>query len=412
MNSGSPSVAPQRFPKRPLPDRDAPPLGVYVHLPWCVRKCPYCDFNSHPAPEVLPEGEYVKALIADLTAQSTAVQGRRAGSVFFGGGTPSLFSGSAIADILAAIDQRLGLEDDREITLEANPGASDAQRFAAYRAAGVNRLSLGIQSFDDRALNTLGRIHDSRAAHQAIDAARAAGFTNFNLDLMHGLPGQTPAGALADIEAALAWQPPHLSHYQLTIEPHTAFAAAPPSLPDERHLAAIGRLTRRRLLYAGFHNYEISAWSLAGHQARHNLNYWRFCDYLGLGAGAHGKLTIDGAVWRYTRRPHPKRYLEAAAHGHWDIDRRVVPAVDLPFEYFMNTWRLAEGTTITDFTTRTGLEIAEIAAPLARARELGLLRRHPRRLLPTARGRRYLNDLLTLFLPPDRVSTATRQQAP
>ncbi len=399
VNSGSPSAAP----KHPLPEGGAPPLGVYIHLPWCIRKCPYCDFNSHPAPEQLPEGEYVNALIADLAAQATVAQGRRADSVFFGGGTPSLFGGAAIADVLAAIDRRLGLTGDCEITLEANPGASDARRFAAYRQAGVNRLSLGVQSFDDRALRALGRIHDSRAAHEAIGAVRDAGFTNFNLDLMHGLPGQTPAAALADIETALAWQPPHLSHYQLTIEPHTAFAATPPRLPAERQLAAIGRLTRRRLAGAGYRNYEISAWSLAGKEARHNLNYWRFGDYLGLGAGAHGKLTLDGIVWRYARQPHPKRYLEAARTARWNLDRRAVPAADLAFEYFMNTLRLAEGTTLADFTARTGQDIAAIAAPLARARELGLLRRHPQRLIPTARGYRYLNDLLALFLPPNPI---------
>ncbi|HHI76505.1 MAG TPA: radical SAM family heme chaperone HemW, partial [Gammaproteobacteria bacterium] len=286
------------------------PLGLYIHIPWCVRKCPYCDFNSHRAPQALPEADYVDALLRDLAVQAERVAGRTLETVFIGGGTPSLFSGRAIGELLAGAARLLPLAPDAEITLEANPGTAEAGRFADYRAAGVNRLSIGVQSLDDASLRALGRIHDQTQALAAVDMARRAGFDNLNLDLMYGLPRQTPEAALADLEALIGLGPEHLSWYQLTLEPNTLFHHDPPPLPDDDALGEMMDAGLARLSAAGFVQYEISAHARPGRQARHNLNYWRFGDYLGIGAGAHAKLTgADGTVRRYARPRHPRDYL-------------------------------------------------------------------------------------------------------
>jgi oxygen-independent coproporphyrinogen-3 oxidase len=377
-----------------------PPLSLYVHLPWCVRKCPYCDFNSHELRGALPEPAYVDALVADLDSALPSVWGRRVHSVFFGGGTPSLFSAAAIERLLSAFRARLPLAADAEITLEANPGTVEAEKFRDFRAAGVNRLSVGIQSFDPRRLAALGRIHDDREARRAVEVARAS-FENFNLDLMYALPGQTIAEAQADVAEAIATGAPHLSFYHLTIEPNTVFHKHPPALPDEDTAAAIHELVAARLADAGYEHYETSAHARPGLESRHNLNYWRFGDYLGIGAGAHSKVSFADRIVREMRTRSPAEYVRRVADGTQVAERREVDARELPFEFMMNALRLAAGFEVGAFAERTGLPVAAAEKALAAAEARGLVSRDHLRIRPTELGRRFLNDLLQLFLPED-----------
>jgi len=380
--------------------RALPPLSLYVHLPWCVRKCPYCDFNSHELRGELPEAAYVDAVVADLDSALPSVWGRRVHSVFFGGGTPSLFSAAAIERLLSAFRARLPLAVDAEVTLEANPGTVEAEKFRDFRAAGVNRLSVGIQSFDPRRLAALGRIHDDREARRAVEVARAH-FENFNLDLMYALPEQTIEEAEADVAEAIATGAPHLSFYHLTIEPNTVFHKHPPPLPDEDAAAAIHELVAARLAGAEYAHYETSAHARPGLESRHNLNYWRFGDYLGIGAGAHSKVSFADRIVREMRTRSPAEYVRRLADGTQVAERREVDARELPFEFMMNALRLAEGFEIGTFADRTGLPIAVAEKALAAAEAKGLVSRDHLRIRPTDLGRRFLNDLLQLFLPED-----------
>lgn len=375
-----------------------PPLGLYVHLPWCARKCPYCDFNSHQASDI-PDSAYVAALLEDLDDESVRVTGRAVESVFIGGGTPSLFSVSAIAALLDGIRARVELAPDCEVTLEANPGSAEADRFAGYRGAGVNRLSIGVQSFDDGALQRIGRIHDARAAHQAVEMAQAAGLERINIDLMYGLPGQSWQGALADVEQALGHGVSHLSHYELTIEPNTLFHRFPPARPDEDAFWTMHTRSLERMESAGLRRYEISAFARPGDQCRHNLNYWRFGDYLGIGAGAHGKLTrgVDRVVERSVKHRHPRRYLASCGGGDFEASRGPVAGADLPLEFMLNAARLLEGFSEELFEARTGLPASVISGPLLQAEKRGLIHRSPGAIRPTRRGTQFLNDYLTLF---------------
>ena len=381
--------------------RQALPLALYVHIPWCVQKCPYCDFNSHEARGGIPEAEYVAALIADLESALPLVWGRKVSSVFFGGGTPSLLSGEGLDQLLTASRTRLPLLPDAEVTLEANPGTVEAAKFAAFRAAGVNRLSLGIQSFNPAHLKALGRIHDGDEARRAIEIA-AAHFDNFNLDLMYGLPGQTLDEALHDVDTALAFSPTHLSCYQLTLEPNTAFAARPPELPESDVCADMQEAIEARLAAAGFTHYETSAFAHPGRQCRHNLNYWTFGDYLGIGAGAHGKLTLhDGQRWevrRQMRWKQPKQYLAQIAKAAPVQEEFAVEAGDLPFEFMMNALRLNQGFEPDLFAMRTSLPLITIENELRRAEQQGLIERQPQRIAPTLHGQRFLNRLIERFM--------------
>lgn len=381
----------------PLEFRVSPPLALYVHVPWCVQKCPYCDFNSHEAGETIPEREYVDALIADLQSALPLIWGRPVVSVFFGGGTPSLLSPAAIDELLAAFRALAMLAPDAEITLEANPGTVEAEKFAGFRAAGVNRLSLGIQSFNDAHLKALGRIHDAAEARLA---AQLAGehFETFNLDLMYGLPGQTMAQALGDVEAALSLSPTHLSCYQLTLEPNTRFAAFPPELPEGDLCADMQEAIEARLSAAGFANYETSAFALPGRQCKHNLNYWYFGDYLGIGAGAHSKLTLHDRVLRQMRHKHPKAYLDNIRRGNAVQEHNEVEAASLPFEFMMNALRLADGFHPSLFEARTARSLHTILPQLNAAKAEGLLEVGPEKIAPTLKGRRFLNVLLERFL--------------
>lgn len=378
----------------------AVPLSLYVHIPWCVRKCPYCDFNSHAAPEQLPENELVDALLQDLTLALPGIWGRRVETIFFGGGTPSLLSPAAIDRLITGFRTLLPLSPNAEITLEANPGTVDADRFAGFRAAGVNRLSLGIQSFNDASLHALGRIHDRAQAIAAIEAA-AKHFDTFNLDLMVGLPQQNTAAALADINQALAFNPPHFSCYQLTLEPHTPFAAAPPAnLPDDDVCAEIQDELEARLAAAGYTHYETSAFALPGHQCRHNLNYWTFGDYLGIGPGAHSKLTNHEGARRQMRYKSPKAYLMAATTGNFIQTDEPILATDLPGEFMMNALRLNEGFGIELFERHTGLPWLIVSRQVDAAIQDGFLEwvEPNQHLRPTLQGRRFLNVLLQRFL--------------
>jgi len=376
----------------------APPLALYVHFPWCVRKCPYCDFNSYALNGEPPQAPYLARLALDIEAQAPQVAGRKLASVFFGGGTPSLFSPEAIGRVLEATRRQLPLAADAEVTLEANPGAIERGTFRDYRAAGVTRVSLGAQSFDVRALAALGRIHSPAETRRAAAELHAAGLDNFNLDLMYGLPGQDLAAAVRDIEEALALSPAHLSHYHLTLEPGTVFAARPPALPDEDECAAMAEECGTRLCAAGFEQYEVSAYARPGAQCRHNLNYWSFGDYLGVGAGAHGKLTFAaaGRIARTTQQREPRRYLAAADAA---LAVRTVAPQELPFEFMLNALRLTAGFAKASFVARTGLAWETVAAPLRAALDAGLLVRTHEGYRPSARGLRFLNDLLLTFLP-------------
>jgi putative oxygen-independent coproporphyrinogen III oxidase len=376
----------------------APPLSLYVHFPWCVRKCPYCDFNSHTLSGELPEGPYLGRLARDLQAQAPLVRDRMVTSVFFGGGTPSLFAPASIATFLAAARRELTLAPDAEVTLEANPGAIERGRFAEYRAAGVNRVSLGAQSFDEHTLRALGRIHSPAETRRAAAELHAAGLANFNLDLMYALPGQDLAAALADVQAALELSPAHLSHYQLTLEPGTVFAAQPPALPDDDLAATILAACGERLASAGFAQYEVSAYAPVPRRCRHNLNYWNFGDYLGIGAGAHGKLTFPGRgeVVRTTHTREPRRYLAAPDSA---LERRVIAARELPFEFMLNALRLTAGFALETFSARTGLPWSAIAATVHAQEARGLLVAGENGWRATPQGLRFLNDLLIEFLP-------------
>ena len=384
-----------------------PPLAVYVHVPWCVRKCPYCDFNSHAlrndAARAMPrldadvEQRYLDALAADLEHALPAVWGRRVNSVFIGGGTPSLLSGAGVDRLLTTLRALLQLDPLAEITLEANPGSLEAGRFADFRAAGVNRLSIGVQSFDDRMLHSLGRIHDGATAQAAIDTALDL-FEQVNLDLMYALPEQDLDGALADLERALASGAQHLSCYHLTLEPNTPFHHAPPPLPDADLAADMQDAIEARLTSAGYVHYETSAFTRRGMQCRHNLNYWTFGDYLGIGAGAHSKLTHHTGVERSMRHKHPEHYLDGAARGDFIASHNIISTDDLPFEFMMNALRLIDGVPARLFQERTGLDLMMIRDELQLACARGLLDPDPAVLCPTEQGRRFLNDLLTIFL--------------
>ncbi len=377
-----------------------PPLALYVHFPWCVRKCPYCDFNSHePVGGVaaIAETEYLDALCADLEASLPLIWGRRVISVFIGGGTPSLLSAAGLDRLLSDLRARVPLEPDCEITLEANPGSVEAQRFASYRASGVNRLSLGIQSFDDAKLQRLGRVHDRAQALAAVETALKT-FDNVNLDLMMGLPEQTVQAARADVSTALDFGSSHVSLYQLTLEPNTVFAKHPPVLPDEDTLAAIQDDLYEQTAAAGLTHYEVSAFARPGRQCRHNLNYWQFGDYLGIGAGAHSKLSFPHRVLRQVRLRQPASYLQAAAKAHFLSESIEVRRADLPFEFMLNALRLTQGVPTVLFAERTGMPLSQIEPQLKQATERGLLERTPERIQPTELGLRFLNDLQTLFL--------------
>jgi len=380
-----------------MPELIAPPLALYVHFPWCVRKCPYCDFNSYTLSGELPEGAYLERLRLDIEGQAPGVASREVGSVFLGGGTPSLFSPASIARLLAAAGRHFTLAPDLEVTLEANPGAIERGAFREYRAAGVTRVSLGAQSFDAARLEALGRIHAPSDTRRAANELHAAGLGNFNLDLMYALPGQTLEGAIADVEEALALAPAHLSHYQLTLEPGTLFAARPPPLPDDDAAAAMLEECGARLAQAGFAQYEVSAYARSGRECRHNLNYWTFGDYLGVGAGAHGKLTFpaEGAVVRTEQLREPRRYLAAER----ELARRVVSRQELPFEFMLNALRLTQGFEAATFPERTGLEWSEIQAPVAAAIARGLLQPTPKGYRASAQGLRFLNEVLLGFMP-------------
>ena len=392
-----------------------PPLSLYVHIPWCVRKCPYCDFNSHelkpPHPRALRqaadsdsagiepelERQYLSTLIADLESALPQVWGRPVHTVFFGGGTPSLLSARALDELLSAIRARLPLAPDAEITLEANPGTFEAQKFADFRVAGVNRLSIGVQSFDPVHLKALGRIHDRAQARAAIKIARA-NFDNYNLDLMYALPGQTVEQALADIDTAIAFGPRHVSAYHLTIEPNTYYYRHPPQVPDPDLAADMQEAIETRLASAGYRHYETSAFARPAREARHNLNYWTFGDYLGIGAGAHSKLSFADRILRQMRVKHPRDYLEKMAAGVPVEQEQRLAAEDLPFEFMMNALRLIDGVELRLFAERTGVPGHVLHKPLNAAERLGLIERDHVRVRPTLRGQRFLNDLLQIFL--------------
>lgn len=379
------------------------PLSLYVHLPWCVRKCPYCDFNSHESKGDLPETAYIDALIADLQQDLPRVAGRELTSIFFGGGTPSLFSPTEIGRLLQEVRRRIACAPDIEITLEANPGTVEQARFEGYRAAGVNRLSIGIQSFNDRHLKVLGRIHGAGEAQRAVTAARAAGFDNFNLDLMYALPEQSVAEACADLRQAIALQATHLSYYQLTLEPNTLFYQRPPPLPDDEIAWAMHQQGESLLAAAGYGQYEVSAYAQPGRECRHNRNYWEFGDYLGIGAGAHGKLSdAGGQIWRTAKQRHPRAYLDSSGTPGGLQRNEVILASDLPLEYVMNALRLNTGFALSDYCQRVGLGEDSLQPALDSARQRGLLEQSGDHIRATPLGRRHLDGLLTLFVPEDR----------
>ena len=385
-----------------------PPLALYVHLPWCLRKCPYCDFNSHERGGELPVDRYLEALRCDLEAALPFVWGRRLYSVFIGGGTPSLFAPEAIDRLLCDVRALLPLEPGCEITLEANPGTFERERFRGYRKAGVTRLSVGVQSFDDAALRALGRVHDGAQARAAVEEARDA-FETFNIDLMYALPGQTLAALDADLRTALAFAPPHLSVYHLTIEPNTFFARHPPLLPDDDLAAVMLDAIAARTAEHGLARYEVSAFARPDHRCVHNLNYWQFGDYLGIGAGAHSKISFPHRVQRQVRWRDPARYIERALAGEAIAQDAEVARRDLPFEFMLNAMRLTQGVPLASFAERTGLAPTAIEAGLAEAERRGLLERDLQQVRPSARGLDFLNDLQAIFLPPASPSPPARR---
>ena len=378
-----------------------PPLSLYIHLPWCVKKCPYCDFNSHGLKDELPEQRYINALLIDLETELPLVWGRQIVSIFLGGGTPSLFSATAIDQLLAGVRARLPLRGDAEITMEANPGTVEQERFSAYRQSGINRLSIGIQSFNDSHLNALGRIHDGAQAKKAINAAKQAGFDRINLDLMYGLPGQSIEQALIDLNTAIDFAPEHISHYQLTIEPDTAFAKQPPALPSDDDRWNMQLQCQQCLADAGYQQYEVSAYAKDKKRCRHNLNYWSHGDYLGIGAGAHGKITIgpEQRVVRRSKLRNPLRYMDAARTKQFIDEQHDVNADNAAFEFMLNSMRLVDGIKIETFAQHTGLDISFVNDKIQLAQQHGLLESSTDRWQPTEHGRRFLNDLTELFLP-------------
>jgi len=382
-------------PRAALPQ--LPPLSLYIHIPWCVRKCPYCDFNSHTASPVLPEAEYIDALLADLDLDLPHVHGRELSSIFFGGGTPSLFSAEALGRLLKGVEQRIRFASDIEITLEANPGTFEQAKFSAYRGLGINRLSIGIQSFQEAKLKALGRIHNGDEAIRAADMARQAGFNNFNMDLMHGLPDQSPSDALGDLQQAIDLKPTHLSWYQLTLEPNTVFWNQPPTLPEDDILWDIQEAGQLLLAENGYAQYEVSAYAQPGRPARHNLNYWSFGDFIGIGAGAHGKLSHpDGRIVRTWKTRLPKDYLNPAKP--FKAGEKLLSLEELPFEFLMNALRLTNGVDAALFRERTGLSLDSLASARQQAEQRGLLHADPARLAATPQGQLFLNDLLQYFL--------------
>ncbi|MGC6341981.1 radical SAM family heme chaperone HemW [Bisgaard Taxon 45] len=377
-----------------------PPLSLYIHIPWCVQKCPYCDFNSHAQKGALPEQDYITHLLQDLNQDlhrfQDSIQGRPLHSIFIGGGTPSLFSAEGIHRLLSGIEQRIPFQSDIEITLEANPGTAEAERFKGYVQAGVTRISMGIQSFNDDKLARLGRIHNAQQAKSAVGFAKVSGLKSFNLDLMHGLPNQTREEALADLQQAIALDPPHLSWYQLTIEPNTLFAYRPPTLPDDDALWDIFEQGHQLLIKAGYIQYETSAYAKPAFQCQHNLNYWRFGDYLAIGCGAHGKITQpDGQIKRYSKTKHPKGYMR----GEYLYEEKTVATEDLPFEFFMNRFRLLEAVPKADFTHLTGLRESCIHSQIEWALTKNYISETPTTWQITEQGKLFLNELLAEFLP-------------
>ncbi|MEP5765798.1 MAG: radical SAM family heme chaperone HemW [Halieaceae bacterium] len=376
-----------------------PPLSLYIHIPWCERKCPYCDFNSHRADKVLPETDYIEALLEDLEADLALVQGRALHSIFIGGGTPSLMSGQAIAQLMQGIRERVALMEEAEVSMEANPGSAETDKFAAFVEAGINRLSLGVQSFDDAQLQALGRVHNSDQASCAIEMAQGVGLNSLNIDLMHGLPGQSAAAARADLQQAADYRPAHISWYQLTIEANTEFYKQPPRLPIENELAKIQDVGESLLRTEGFQSYEVSAYSRTGYRCHHNLNYWHFGDYLGIGAGAHGKITLpaENRVQRLVKRKQPAEYLAATA------DQRAsrvfdIAEADLPGDFMLNALRLDDGFELAEFEARTGLDQDVITATTEQLIDRGLLTLEERRVHTTELGRRFLDSVVSEFL--------------
>ena len=378
-----------------------PPLALYIHFPWCEKKCPYCDFNSHQVKDGVQgfdEERYIKALITDLETELPRIWGRQVHSIFIGGGTPSLLSPTGMNDLLSAIRARVNLEPGAEITMEANPGSVEADKFAAFAKSGINRVSLGIQSFQDEQLKALGRIHNGEEAKQAI-AIAVENFKSVNIDLMYGLPNQSLAAAKADIETALSFKTPHLSLYNLTLEPNTYFANFPPKLPSEDEIDAIFEQNLELLTAAGYKRYEVSAYAKKDQECKHNLNYWRFGDYIGIGAGAHGKISFPDKITRQVRERHPESYMQAMeSKGNALIESRVLEAKDLPFEFMLNTLRLTDGVATNTFSERTGLPLNVISKGLAEASNKQLLDQNPSQLKATPLGMRYLNNLQELFL--------------
>jgi oxygen-independent coproporphyrinogen-3 oxidase len=388
----------------PLPEPTElalPPLSLYVHLPWCVRKCPYCDFNSHAAGDELPADAYVDALLRDLEQDLPLVWGRTVQSVFFGGGTPSLFTARQIETMIVGFRGLLNIAPGAEVTLEANPGTTEYDSFSAYREAGVNRISLGVQSFDDGLLKAIGRIHGRSEIEQAIESIARAGLENYNLDLMYALPGQSVELAVEDIRLALAAGPTHLSHYQLTLEPNTVFHASPPVLPNEDAAWEMQQACASHVSDAGMENYEISAWCRPGRACRHNLNYWEYGDFLGIGAGAHGKLTLpaEGAVRRLIRQRHPRTWMEGAVRGDSIVENRAVDSGERVFEFFLNQLRLRGGVRKSMFTPRTGLSWKSVEDRVEELVARGLLEERDERLVPTETGWRFVNEIQAVFLP-------------
>lgn len=378
-----------------------PPLSIYIHIPWCIRKCPYCDFNSHESKTAIPEQQYIDCLISDLDYTLPKIWGRRVYSVFFGGGTPSLFSARGIDTILAAVRARVTLDSEAEITLEANPGTFEAEKFRGFRDAGVNRLSIGIQSFNAAHLKALGRVHNDDEARRAVDIAQH-NFDNINLDMMFALPTQTLAECETDIDVALSFNTNHLSIYHLTLEPNTLFHRFPPPLPDDDIAADMQDMIEAKLSAAGLDHYETSAYAKPGKRSKHNMNYWQFGDYIGIGAGAHGKISYPDparGITREARFKQPKNYMEKAALGLSNEEEKIVSVAELPFEFMLNALRINEGFANSLFVERTGLPISAISRELAKATALGLIERDHLHVKPTAKGRLFLNDLLELFLP-------------
>lgn len=386
---------------------ELPPLGLYIHFPWCVRKCPYCDFNSHEAQEDIPEQAYIDSLLEDLDWQLPWVWGRSIQSIFMGGGTPSLFSAESLDRLISGLRARLNFPPDTEITLEANPGTVEQAKFRDFRALGINRLSVGVQSFEDSQLQKLGRIHDSKEATRAIEAAHAAGFERLNIDLMYGLPGQSEKDALDDLKTALSLEAGHISHYQLTIEPNTWFRHHPPTLPDDDLVARFETSCRELLNMNGFSRYEISAFARIGQECRHNINYWEFGDYLGIGAGAHGKITdVPGQKIRRSLKPrNPRSYLSKPT----ETQQRIPGKKETAFEFFLNCFRLIGGFETGLFQSRCGLPISYVEKPLRMAEDKGLIEWDLKHIRPSETGLQFLNDLTVLFLPDD-TKQSTRKE--